>query len=140
MTFKQNSLFLRQFLIFELLLLLLGVPILLIRAGEKAWMILLCAAAMVLCLYHTWTADPEITIDPHGICCTRSAKYLWSFSWSEIAQLRRITHYGSPAVQINPVQEPPRDFQNPQEIPFYGFQLSRSAKKTLELYCPDYRK
>lgn len=140
MTFKQNSLFLRQFLIFELLLTFLAVPMLLIRAEEGSWMLLLCTVAMSLCLYHTWTTDPEITIDDRGIRCALREQRLWSFAWSEIALLRRVTRYSSSAVQILPVSEPPRDLQVPQKTPFYGFQLSRGAKKALEIHCPGYRK
>lgn len=140
MTFKQNSLFLRQFLIFFLLLTVISLSMMLIRAGEGSWMILLCTGAMGLCLLHTWTSDPMITIDEEGIHCTLRDQLQWAFAWSEIAQLRQVTHHRSPAVQIIPVNELPRDLNIPQPTPFYGFQLSRSAKKALETHCPGYRK
>ena len=132
MTFRQNEIFAKQFLWFSGLLTIVKAALFL-RDRELLLPFLVCLGMVLGPGVHIWRTEPMVTVDEWGVVCGDPERPLWAYPWSQIAQVRRVTHLTSPAVQMIPVDEPPRD------IPFLGFQLSRKAKTALRKYCPGYR-
>lgn len=132
MTFRQNEIFAKQFLWFSGLLTIV-MAALFLRDRELLLPFLVCLGMVLGPGVHIWRTEPMVTVDEWGVVCGDPERPLWAYPWSQIAQVRRVTHLTSPAVQMIPVDEPPRD------IPFLGFQLSRKAKTALRKYCPGYR-
>ena len=132
MTFRQNEIFVKQFLWFSGLLTIVTAALFL---WDRAMLLplLVCVGMVLGPSIHVWRTEPMVTVDEWGVVCGDPERPLWAYSWSQIAQIRRVTHLTSPAAQLIPVDEPPRD------IPFLGFQLSRNAKTALRKYCPGYR-
>ena len=132
MTFRQNEIFVKQFLCFSVLLTIV-MAALFLQERELMMPLLVCLGMVLGPGVHVWRTEPMVTVDEWGVVCGDPERPLWAYSWSQIAQIRRITHLTSPAAQLIPIEEPLRD------IPFLGFQLSRRAKTALRKYCPGYR-
>ena len=131
MTFRQNEIFVKQFLWFSGLLTVV-MAALFLRDQTLLLPLLVCLGMVLGPAVHVWRTEPMVTVDEWGVVCGDSERPMWAYSWGEIAQVRRITHLSSPAAQLIPVDEPSRN------IPFLGFQLSRNAKNALRKYCPGY--
>lgn len=139
MTFRQNEIFLKEFVFGTLLMTVLTV-ISIVFTETMLWPMLIgCTACGLSCIL-TWRTEPTITMDEQGVRCTEGDKLLWDLSWSQIAEVRKTTRYRSRAVQLIPTVEPKQDLHTPQDQLFLGFQLSRKAKKALDTYCPGLRK
>jgi len=132
MTFRQNEIFVKQFLCFSVLLTIV-MAALFLQERELMMPLLVCLGMVLGPGVHVWRTEPMVTVDEWGVVCGDPERPLWAYPWSQIAQIRRITHLTSPAAQLVPLGEPPHD------IPFLGFQLSRKAKTALRKYCPGYR-
>ena len=132
MTFRQNEIFAKQFL-WTSGILTAVMAVLFLWDRELLPPLLVCLGMLLGPGVHIWRTEPMVTVDEWGAVCGDPERPLWAYSWAEIAQIRRITRFTSPAAQLIPIEEPPRD------IPFLGFQLSRKAKTALRKYCPGYR-
>ena len=132
MTFRQNEIFAKQFL-WTSGILTAVMAVLFLWDRELLPPLLVCLGMLLGPGVHIWRTEPMVTVDEWGVVCGDPERPLWAYSWAEIAQIRRITRFTSPAAQLIPIDEPPRD------IPFLGFQLSRKAKTALRKYCPGYR-
>lgn len=132
MTFRQNEIFAKQFL-WTSGILTAVMAVLFLWDRELLPPLLVCLGMLLGPGVHVWRTEPMVTVDEWGAVCGDPERPLWAYSWAEIAQIRRITRFTSPAAQLIPIDEPPRD------IPFLGFQLSRKAKTALRKYCPGYR-
>lgn len=135
MTFRQNELFLKEFVFCTLLMTVLTVITIMFTETMLWPMLIGCTACGLSCIL-TWRTEPTITMDEHGVRCTQQGKLLWDLSWSQIAEVRKTTRYRSRAVQLIPTVEPKQGLQPPQNQLFLGFQLSKSAKIALRTYCP----
>ena len=135
MTFRQNEIFLNQYVFCTLLMTVLTV-ITILFMETLFWPMLICCVICGIGCIHSWRTEPTITMDEQGVRCTESDKLLWDLSWSQIAEVRKTTRYRSRAVQLVPIEEPKQDLHIPQAHPFLGFQMSRSAKIALKTYCP----
>ena len=132
MTFRQNEHFVKQ-TIWCSGLLTVVMAALFLRDRALLLPFLVCLGMVLGPAVHVWRTEPMVTVNEWGVVCGDPERPLWAYSWAEIAQIRRITRFTSPAAQLIPIEEPPRD------IPFLGFQLSRKAKTALRKYCPGYR-
>ena len=132
MTFRQNEIFVKQFL-WTSGILTAVMEVLFLRDRAMLLPLLVCLGMLLGPAVHVWRTEPMVTVDELGGVCGDPERPLWAYSWAEIAQIRRITRFTSPAAQLIPIEEPIRD------IPLLGFQLSRRAKTALRKYCPGYR-
>ena len=135
MTFRQNEIFLKQYVFCPQLMPVLTILI----AGvmeATLWPMLFCCALCGVCCIHSWRTEPTIFMDEQGVRCTEGNTLLWDLPWSQIAEVRKITRYRSRAVLLIPTTEPKQVLHIPQNHLFFGFQLSRSAKNALKTYCP----
>ena len=139
MTFRQNEIFLKQYVFSTLLMTVLTI-ITVGVLGTIVWPMLICSVICGAGCILTWRTEPTITMDDRGVRCAERDKLLWNLSWSQIAEVRKTTRYRSRAVQLIPTAEPKQDLQPPQNQLFLGFQLSRKAKKALDTYCPGLRR
>ena len=135
MTFRQNDIFLKEFVFCTLLMAVLTI-ITVGVLGTLVWPMLICSVFCGTGCIHSWRTEPIITMDEQGVRCTERDKLLWDLSWSQIAEVRKTTRYRSRAVQLVPIEEPKQDLHIPQAHPFLGFQLSKAAKIALKTYCP----
>ena len=135
MTFRQNEIFLKELVFCTLLMAVLTISTVGVL-GTIVWPMLICSVICCAGCILTWRTEPTITMDEQGVRCTESDKLLWDLSWSQIAEVRKITRYRSPAVLLIPTTEPKQDLHIPQNHLFFGFQLSRSVKNALKTYCP----
>ena len=133
MTFRQNEIFVKQ-MIWCSVGLTVVMAALFLRDRAMLLPLLVCLGMVLGPGIHVLRTEPTVTVDEWGVVCGDPERPLWAYPWGEIVQIRRITHLTSPAAQLIPVDEPPRD------IPFLGFQLSRNAKTALRKYCPGYQK
>ena len=135
MTFRQNEIFLKEFVFGTLLMTVLTV-ISIVFTETMLWPMLIgCTACGLGCIL-TWRTEPTITMDEQGVRCTERDKLLWDLSWSQIAEVRKTTRYRSRAVHLIPTVEPKQGLHTPQDQLFLGFQLSKAAKIALKTYCP----
>lgn len=139
MTFRQNEIFLKEFVFCSLLMAVLTI-ITVSVLGTIVWPMLICCVICGTGCILTWRTEPTITMDNQGVRCTERDKLLWDLSWSQIAEVRKTTRYRSRSVQLIPTVEPKQDLHTPQNQLFLGFQLSRKAKKALDTYCPGLRR
>ena len=135
MTFRQNELFLKQY-VFCTLLMTAVTTTLFVFMETILWSILVCCVICGIGCIHSWRTEPTVTMDDQGVRCTESDQLLWDLSWSQIAEVRKTTRYRSRAVQLVPIEEPKQDLHTPQSQLFLGFQLSKAAKIALKTYCP----
>ena len=139
MTFRQNEIFLKEFVFCSLLMAVLTI-ITIVFTQTMLWPMLICSVICSAGCILLWRTEPTITMDEHGVRCTERDKLLWDLSWSQIAEVRKATRHRSRAVQLIPTVEPKQDLHTPQNQLFLGFQLSRKAKKALDTYCPGLHK
>ena len=139
MTFRQNEIFLKQYVFSTLLMTVLTVITIMFTETMLWPMLIGCTACGLSCIL-TRRTEPTVTMDEQGVRCTEGDKLLWDLSWSQIAEVRKTTRYRSRAVQLIPTVEPKQCLQPPQNQLFLGFQLSRKAKKALDTYCPGLRR
>lgn len=135
MTFRQNEIFLQQY-VFCTLLMIVQTVITFVFIETLFWPMLICCVICGACCVLSWRTEPTITMDDQGVRCTERDKLLWDLSWFQIAKVRKTTRYRSHAVQLVLIEEPKQDFKIPQAHPFLGFQLSKTAKIALKTYCP----
>ena len=138
MTFRQNEIFLKQYALCTLLMIVLSI-ITACFLGTMVWVMLVCCAACGLACFMTWRTEPMIKMDEHGVRCTQRDKLLWDLSWSQIAEVRKSSHLRNRAILLIPTEEPKQDLHTPQNQLFLGFQLTRKAKNALHTYCPGLR-
>ena len=99
MTFRQNEIFLKQYVFCTLLMPVLTILI----AGvmeATLWPMLFCCALCGVCCIHSWRTEPTIFMDEQGVRCTEGNTLLWDLPWSQIAEVRKITRYRSRAVLL----------------------------------------
>lgn len=131
MTFRQNEIFVKQFLWISRILTAV-MAVLFLRDRAMLLPLLMCLGMLLGPAVHVWRTEPMVMVDEWGVVCGDPERPVWSYAWAQIAQVRRVTRFTSPAAQLIPVDEPLQD------IPFLGFQLSRRAKTALRKYCPGY--
>ena len=75
--------------------------------------------------------DDTIMMDEEGITCRTTEEIKWKYAWEDIAELRKITRFRSPSIEIivYVTGEPEK-----KQLSGNYFQLSKKAKKALKTY------
>ena len=138
MTFRQNASFVNQYAGCVLMMVVSSAAA---SAATKTalWYALVCCIVTVLSFVHTWRTEPRITMDDRGVRCFTKTEVLWYFPWSEIAEIRQVTHLRSRAIQLVPIEARKQELEAPNGHRDLCIQLSRAAKQALERYCPGLR-
>ena len=96
MTFRQNEIFVKQFL-WTSGILTTVMAVLFLWDRELLPPLLVCLGMLLGPGVHIWRTEPMVTVDEWGVVCGDPERPLWAYSWAEIAQIRRITRFTSPA-------------------------------------------
>ena len=92
MTFRQNEIFVKQFL-WTSGILTAVMEVLFLRDRAMLLPLLVCLGMLLGPAVHVWRTEPMVTVDELGVVCGDPERPLWAYSWAEIAQIRRITRF-----------------------------------------------
>lgn len=101
MTFRQNEIFVKQFL-WSAGVLTVVMAVLFLRDRELLPPLLVCLGMVLGPCVHVWRTEPMLTVDEWGVVCGDPERPVWSYPWAQIAQVRRITRFTSPRRTADP--------------------------------------
>lgn len=136
MIFRKDSLLLYEQeigIVFSSILSLVMIPIF------KSLSITICALILiVIAAVNPLSYNEFIQINKSGISCQKAGKQIWAYEWDDIVTLKKSRRYNMPSMEIVVSNKyrtlwPCQGIENAKYSGHY-FQLSRTAKKALELY------
>lgn len=134
MTFRKNATNFYQSEFIYIFTVLLSLVLIFIPAFNEIQIIFIVSACLfaLLTVINPKLHNEFITIDETGISCRCADKFLWSYQWKEVAQLKKGQCFLRPSVEVIVF-----DKQGNKD-PFAGadkyFQLSKSAKTAIKKY------
>lgn len=95
-----------------------------------SWYVVIISIMLMLMAIYPILFNEYILISESGICCTKSRKIQWSFSWEDIIELRKSRRFRQNSIDIivSNTLDSKYNFQA------YYFQLGPTARTALRKY------